>query len=192
VDRDQGQALKPPVAAAIPGPLTLRVITGEPQEMAALQAVLEAAPRYYDAVSGLPPGPAEAQSLITDLPPGKTYDDKIVWGLHAGAAMIGCADAIRGWNAPHKAIIGLLLLHEQWQGRGFGRAFALLIEHAIAARWPEIDTLRLGVVASNEDALAFWRALGYLETGEMKTGPPQWRADVIVFEKPLTRDAARA
>ena len=157
--------------------------------MAALQAVLEAAPRYYDAVTGLPPGPAEAQSLITDLPPGKSYDDKLVFALYAGAAMIGCADVIRGWNAPHKAIIGLLLLAESRQGRGLGRAFALLVERAIAARWPEIDTLRLGVVASNDGALPFWRALGFVETGEVKTGPPQWRADVIVLEKPLARDA---
>jgi len=157
--------------------------------MAALQAVLEAAPRYFHACTGLPPGPSEAQSLFTDLPPGRTYDDKIVWGLHAGAEMIGCAEVVRGWNAPHKAIIGLLLLGEPWQRRGLGRAFAALVEQAIGA-WPEIDTVRLGVEASNTDALAYWRALGYVETGEVKPGAPQWRADVIVFEKPLARDAA--
>ena len=51
--------------------------------------------------------------------------------------MIGVADVVRGWNAPDKAIIGLLLLAEDWQRRGIGCAFAALIEQTILA-WPEI------------------------------------------------------
>src|SRR5512143_2247326 len=138
--------------------LALRLVTGAPEEMAALQAVLEAAPRYFECVTGGPPGRAEAQSTFTALPPGRSYDDKFVWGLYADDAMIGCADVIRGWNAPHKAIIGLLLLAEPWQGRGFGRAFAALIEQAIGG-WPEITTLRIGVSAIHHDALGFWQHL---------------------------------
>jgi RimJ/RimL family protein N-acetyltransferase len=171
--------------------LRLAPITGAPGEMAALQAVLEAAPRYFDCVTGLPPGAAEAQSTVTVLPPGKTYDDKFVWALYADDAMIGCADVIRGWNAPGKAIIGLLLLAEPWQGRGLGRAFAALVEQAIGA-WPEITTLRLGVVAANRDAIAFWRRLGYRETGEVKPATPPLVADIVVFEKPLVRGAPLA
>ena len=68
--------------------------------MAALQAVFEAAPRYFEAWCGGPPGPAEAQSTFTALPPGSSYDDKRVFGLYAGDAMIGVADVVRGWNAP--------------------------------------------------------------------------------------------
>ena len=46
------------------GLFRLRTFTGEPAEMAALQAVFEAAPRYFEAVCGGPPGPAEAQSTF--------------------------------------------------------------------------------------------------------------------------------
>ncbi len=166
--------------------LRLRTLTGEPAEMAALQAVLEAAPRYFEAVCGGPPGPAEAQSTFSALPAGKRYDDKRVYGLYAGDAMIGVADVIRGWNAPDKAIIGLLLLAEGWQRRGIGRAFAALVEQAILA-WPEIATLRIGVVASNPDALAFWRRLGYLETGEVRPATGPFVAEIVVLEKPLAR-----
>jgi GNAT superfamily N-acetyltransferase len=166
--------------------LTLRPLTGEPAEMAALQAVFEATPRYFEAVCGTPPGPAEAQSTFIALPPGGRYEDKYVWGLYAGGTMIGVADVIRGWNAPEKAIIGLLLVAEPWQRRGVGRAFSELIEEAIRA-WPEIATLRIGVVASNGAALAFWQRLDYRETGEVKPATPPFVADTIVLEKRLVR-----
>jgi RimJ/RimL family protein N-acetyltransferase len=164
----------------------LRLLTGQPAEMAALQSVLEAAPGYFRTVNGAPPGGAEARSTFTALPEGKTYDDKFVWGLHSGEAMIGCADVIRGHPSRERAVIGLLLLAEAWQRRGFGRAFAALLERRIAS-WPEIERLRIGVVAANESALAFWRRLGYRETGEVRPPHSGFVREVIVFEKPLAR-----
>jgi hypothetical protein len=158
------------------GLLRLRELKGEPAEMAALQAVLEAAPRYYEAVTGGPPGPAAAQSTFTALPPGRSYADKRVFGLYAGDAMIGVADVVRGWNSPEKSIIGLLLL-------------ATLVLRAIA-EWPEIATVRVAVVRSNPGALAFWRRLGFRETGEERPATPPFVSDVVVLERPLARDGA--
>jgi len=178
MDGDQGRPLSG-------DPLTLRLLTGQPSEMAALQCVLEAAPGYFQAVTGMPPGGAEAQSTFTALPPDKTYEDKFVWGLYSSDAMIGCADVIRGYPVREKAVTGLLLLAEAWQRQGLGRAFGALIEQRIAA-WPEITTLRVGVVKTNTGALAFWRKLGYAETGEVKS-TSEFVADVVVFEKPLRR-----
>jgi GNAT superfamily N-acetyltransferase len=152
--------------------------------MAALQSVLAAAPRYFEAVTGLPPGDAEAQSTFTALPPGKGYDDKRVFGLCAGDAMIGCADVIRGYPTPDKAVVGLLLLAEPWQGQGLGRAFERLVRETLAD-WPEIATARVGVVESNAGALAFWRKLGYRDTGERLKPAPPLAADVIVLERAL-------
>ena len=171
------------------GALTLRLLTGQPLEMAALQRVLEAAPAYFQSVTGGPPGASEAQSTFTALPPDKSYDDKFVWGLYCGEDMIGCVDVIRGYPVRETSVIGLLLLAEAWQRRGLGRAFATLAEQAIAA-WPEILRLRVGVVASNPGALAFWRKLGYRETGEVKPAGPDFRREVIVLEKPTARARA--
>ena len=167
------------------GALTLRLLGGQPAEMAALQCVLEAAPEYFTLVTGAPPGGAEAQITFTALPPGKTYEDKFVWCLYEGDAMIGCADVIRGYPGREKAVIGLLLLAGPWQRRGLGRAFAALLEQAIAA-WPEIACLRIGVVVSHEGALEFWRKCGYRETGEIKENP-EFVREVIVLEKFLAR-----
>ncbi|HTS21936.1 MAG TPA: GNAT family N-acetyltransferase [Casimicrobiaceae bacterium] len=166
--------------------LTLRLLTGAPAEMAALQCVLEAAPAYFQTVSGTLPGSAEAQSTFTSLPPGKTYADKFVWGLYSGDAMIGCADVIRGYPVPESAVIGLLLLAQDRQRRGLGRAFAALVESRIAS-WPEILRFRLGVVASNGGALVFWRKLGYRETGEIRPTHSGFLREVIVLEKPVAR-----
>ncbi len=166
--------------------LSLRALEGDPADMVALQAVLEAAPDYFEAIYGGPPGPAEAQSTFTALPSGRDYDDQRVWALRSGETMIGVADVIRGWNAPEKAVIGLLLIAQPWQRRGLGRAFLPLIEDAIRT-WPEITTLRIGVLASNPGALAFWRRSGYRETGEIKPATPPFVAETIVLEKPLAR-----
>ena len=58
-------------AAARPGDvLALRLLAGEPLEMAALQRVLEAALGYFQIVTGGPSEPAEPQSTFTSLPPG--------------------------------------------------------------------------------------------------------------------------
>ena len=168
--------------------LTLRLLTGDAAEMAALQCVLEAARTYFEAVTGAGPGSAEAQGTFTALPPGKTYDDKFVWGLYSGEAMIGCADVIRGFPARESAMIGLLLLAENRQRQGLGRAFAALVEQRIAA-WPEIERFRIGVVTSNAGAIVFWRKLGYRETGEVKPAHSGFVSDVIVLEKPVVRRA---
>lgn len=158
--------------------------------MSALQCVLEAAPAYFRIVSGAPPGPAEAQSLFTALPQGKGYADKFVLGLYSGAAMIGCADVIRGYPTPEKAVIGLLLLAEPWQRRGLGRAFAMLVEQAIAG-WSAIRFLRIGVALGNPVALRFWQRIGYVQTGEVKPAGPTG-VMVAVLEKPLMRIDAHA
>ena len=168
--------------------LILRLLRGEPAEMAALQCVLEAAPAYYQSITGAPPCGALAQSMFTALPPNKTYDDKFVWGLYAGDAMIGCADVIRGYPVRDKAVIGLLLLAEPWQRRGLGRAFATLVEHAIVA-WNEISTLRLGVAVSNPGAHIFWRRMGYLETGETKRAGLDVMVATIIMEKRASRSS---
>src|ERR1700674_4553243 len=145
--------------------LILRLLRGEPPEMAALQCVLEMAPAYYQSMTGAPPCGALAQSMFTALPPDKTYDDKFVWGLYAGDAMIGCADVIRGYPVRDKALLSLLSLAGPWQRLGLGRAFAMLVEQAILT-WNEISNLRLGVAVSNPGADHLWRKMGYLETGE--------------------------
>ncbi len=164
---------------------TVRPLAGEPDDMAALQRVLEGAPRYAELVTGAPPGPADAQSTFTILPDGKTYDDKFVLGIFDDGAMVGCVDVIRGWPGPDTAHIGLLLVAESHQRRGIGRAAWAEVE-AMVRRWPTCTRLRLGVLRSNPDAARFWVREGFVATGETK--PHRYGAvvsTIVLYEKAL-------
>lgn len=92
--------------------LELRELDGEIRVMKKLQEVLEAAPTYFERVMGYSPGPSEALSTYTILPPGKTYADKSVFGVYLGENMIGCIDIFRGHPNSETAYLGLLLLRE--------------------------------------------------------------------------------
>src|SRR4051812_8831343 len=87
--------------------LVIRLLTGEPRQMEALQRVIEEAPAYAHRITGVPPGPADALSTYTALPTGKDYEDKFVFGIYVGGTMIGCADLIRGFPSANTAMLGL-------------------------------------------------------------------------------------
>ena len=164
--------------------ISLRLLEGEHEEMAAMQRVLEGAPTYAERITGAPPGAADAQSTYSILPEGKGYEDKFVYGIYQGDEMIGCADVIRAWPRPDTTHLGLLLIAERHQRRGHGRSAYRLIENQVRA-WGA-KRLRIGVVGTNEDVLPFWRKLGFVPTGEMKPykyGPIE--SHVTVMEKPL-------
>jgi hypothetical protein len=50
--------------------VTIRPLSADPSEIAALQQVLESAPSYAERVTGAPPGRADALSTFTALPEG--------------------------------------------------------------------------------------------------------------------------
>ncbi|GGP20488.1 GNAT family N-acetyltransferase [Silvimonas iriomotensis] len=130
-------------------------------DVAALQAILEAAPGYALLVQGqLPQREAAAEDLAA-LPPGIGHDDKFVWLLLHGDQAVGAIDLIRGYPQPDCAWLGLLLLIESHQRQGLGAA-ALALVLAEAHRWGCTE-MRLGVVACNVVALRFWQQHGFAE-----------------------------
>jgi putative acetyltransferase len=76
-----------------------------------------------------------------------------------------------------------LVAHPGWQGRGVGRALlARLIEWARAA--PAVEKIELNVRASNAQAQALYRAMGFTEIGRwrrrVKIAPGQYVDDVAM------------
>jgi GNAT superfamily N-acetyltransferase len=164
--------------------ISLRLLQGEHDEMAAMQRVLEGAPTYAERITGAPPGAADAQSTYSILPEGKGYEDKFVYGIYDGEQMIGCADVIRAWPRPDTTHLGLLLIAQAQQRRGHGRVAYQLIEAQIRA-WGA-KRVRIGVVGTNAEVMPFWRKVGFAPTGERrpyKYGPVE--SHVTVMEKPL-------
>jgi GNAT superfamily N-acetyltransferase len=169
------------------GFVSLRLIESDASEMAKLQHVFESAPKFAEAVTGMPPGLADTQSLCSILPEGKTYEDKFVFGIFFGNEMVGCADVIRGYPGPTIAMLWLLLIAETFQRRSIGRAAYGELERRIRA-WGTCDRVRIGVVETNAAVMPFWQKLGFERTGESR---PYRHGSVlsecIYFEKPLRR-----
>lgn len=138
----------------------------EPDEVTAIQAVIESDPGYVERVTGLPPGPADAQSLLMMRPPDLAEDRKLVLAVRREDDVIGIIDLLRGYPEESTAYLGLLEIRHDLQGRGFGRAaHEALLE--LVRTWPEIRRVRIAIVATNDAAVGhFWRALGYAPSGD--------------------------
>ncbi|WP_126630791.1 hypothetical protein [Dictyobacter alpinus] len=66
---------------------------------------------YIELVTGDKPGPETVQSIFTELPAGKTYNDKLLLGIFTpGEKLIGILDAIRHYPTEHEWYLNLLLL----------------------------------------------------------------------------------
>jgi RimJ/RimL family protein N-acetyltransferase len=165
--------------------VTLRLLSGQPVEVADLQRVLEAAPTYTQRVTGQPVGPHDGLSVFTSLPAGKSASDKFVFGVVLGEQMVGCIDLIRAYPDAATAHVGLLLIAEPHQGRGLGAtAYTLLEQHIVA--WQSCTRVRLGVVRTNAAVLPFWHGLGFRATGEGKPyRDGEVESEVMVLTKAL-------
>ena len=133
----------------------------------AVQLLLESDPGYSERVTGYPPGPSDALSLLIGRPEGVPDEDKIVLGGWWNGSLVSVVDVLRHWPADDTAHIGLLLVDRRRQGEGLGRRTptALYVE---AQTWDRVHRWRISVVRTNDDVLPFWHRMGYAATGEVK------------------------
>lgn len=165
--------------------IELRPILGSPEKMLELQAVLEEAPKYSVTQTGHPPGKAEAQSVLTALPPDRGYEDKFVFGVYLENKMIGCVDIIRSYPDSKTAMLGLLLLSEDYQGRGFGSSAYLRAEEVVG-RWAGCEKIRIGITRTNDKVISFWKKMGFEDTGVRRPySHGKLTSETLVFEKKI-------
>jgi uncharacterized protein len=166
--------------------VTLREVTGDPEELAALQRIMESDEGFALRVTGHPPGPADAQSTLMSVPEGNSPDDKAPFGVWAGDELVGLLDLLLRYPDDQTVYLGLLLIDRARQGQGIGAAAFQALERDLLPRWPWARRLRLSVVRTNDQVLGFWRRLGFAETGELRP----WRYDkleseAILMDKPV-------
>ena len=161
--------------------VTLREVTGEPEELAALQRIFESDEDFALRVTGHPPGPADAQSTLMFVPEGSSPDDKAPFGVWAGDELVGVLDLLLRYPDDETVYLGLLLIDRDRQGQGIGAAACQALERDLLPRWPWVRRLRLSVVRTNEQVLGFWRRMGFTETGEVRP----WRYDKLESESIL-------
>ncbi|MBU1627515.1 GNAT family N-acetyltransferase [bacterium] len=163
--------------------IELRILKGKSSEINELQRVLEAAPDYFERITGLPPGNAEAQSMFSLLPEGKSYDDKFVFGIYYNGIMVGFADVLRAYPDAKTSMIGLLLLSEKYQKMGLGSISYKNVEEYVR-EWKGCKKIRIGILLTNNVVIPFWEKMGYLDTG--KRIPYEYgnvKSEVLLFEK---------
>jgi GNAT superfamily N-acetyltransferase len=131
---------------------------------AELQAFYESNPGYWHLTYGHAPGPDEAEHGLDARPPeDMIYGELPMWVIRdrAGGDIVGEVAAATDLMAHGVVHLGFFIVETARQGSGFAsEVYASYEAWAIkrGARW-----LRLGVVAANHRAEAFWRARGYRE-----------------------------
>jgi RimJ/RimL family protein N-acetyltransferase len=158
-----------------------------PEDIDALQALLENSSDYSQLVTGLPPGPSAAYSLLTECPAGKTPDDKFVIGLSTERQdLIGVLDIIRDYPVQNDWWLGLLL-DPAYRGQGLGQRVFRAFEQWV--RQHDARRICLGVVEQNQRAYRFWQTMGF-EPVERRPAKQFGKAEhvVIVMAYALTRD----
>lgn len=116
-------------------------------------------------------------------------DGRIVLALH-GDAIVGCANLRREGGA---AYFGMFAVRPTLQGAGIGDALLRECERIARGEWA-LPALRMTVIWTRAELIAWYRRRGYAETGERKPfpygdarfGQPR-RADLefIVLQKAL-------
>jgi RimJ/RimL family protein N-acetyltransferase len=169
--------------------LSIKQLSRGGDDEVSLQRLLEAAPKYALIAEGAAVSPSAASEMLTALPPGKNYDDKFVFGFFAGRSLVACADIIRAYPNSETAFVGLLLVSEEHEGKGYGsQAFASVC--SVVREWGTCTRLRLAVIDTNKRAHGFWAKLGFAPTGESKprnTGDAQ--CEVLLYERALATAA---
>ena len=129
-----------------------------------LQAFYEGCADYFELVTGQPPGPNEAQDLLTSLPRGKTHDDKFVIGLFdAPGHLVGILDVIRDFPKPHEWYLGLLMFEPTLRGQKLGDRVYHRLEEWVRELGGK--AIHLIVQEQNPKALRFWERMGFVVKG---------------------------
>jgi GNAT superfamily N-acetyltransferase len=125
-----------------------------PGDEAWLQALCEQCADYYELVYGHPAPAGEAATMLTELPPGRSADDKFVFELEGGVI-----DIVRGYRVAGEWYLGLMLFPPSARSAGRGkRALEALIEWLKTQRARRIC---LAVAEQNDRALQFWKRHGF-------------------------------
>lgn len=157
-----------------------------PDELPALQALFEANPGYFLAVSGEPPRPTEARDEYEEAPPAHLpHGRRWFLGLFDRAGTLqGVCIVVQDLCVVGIWHIALYLWATGLHGTGAPRdVHAALEAWALrgGAAW-----LRLGVVVGNGRAERFWEKLGYAEVRRREGVPAGARRNVVrVMVKPL-------
>ncbi len=161
----------------------MREIRDNPETRDAVARLFDSCKDYFLLVEGCVPSTSHVEDFFNGVPDGLAPQDQMLHAVVLEQEWVGVTSVLRGWNRADKCMLGLMLLGPQVRGKGVGSAAISAIEKIVAAAQP-FKVLRVGVVETNVGAVGFWRKMGFVETGEVKSRP-EFVAPIIIFEKNL-------
>jgi GNAT superfamily N-acetyltransferase len=114
---------------------------------------------FFAEVGDVPPTVASLEADLADLPEGFARSNEAIYRGYEGDQLVGYAEVLRGWPAQDSWIIGILLVDSTRRGEGVGHEIAEAV--ALDARASGVRALLVGVIASRERSLLFWKREGY-------------------------------
>ena len=142
------------------------------EDVKAIQALYEKCVDFMLLVDGHPAGENAADEEFQNLPPGKSMDDRFMYGIIDPVnELAGVLDVLRGYPEEGTWWIGLLLFVPEIRSLGMGKK----VVHGLC-KHIKINggkAIMLGVVAENERAYQFWSKMGFefvLETEPQQFG----------------------
>lgn len=158
-------------------------------DLGRLQALLEQCSRDFQLMWGMPPGPREAEVLLSDAPPGRSAAEKYVVGiLGPSSGLAGVLELVPAYPGEGDWWIGLLLVGPGLRGRGLGSAVVDAV-----GRWT-VDgggrRLWLCVQEQNGRAHAFWRRQGFAEVRRERQHLRGRENEVLVMRRQLANGQA--
>lgn len=121
--------------------------------------------KYYEYMGGIPTADSLTE-VISNLPDGVEEHNKFFVGFYDNDKLIAVLDLIAGYPEKDDAFIGWFMVEGNLQGQGIGsRIFA---DVRAAMKGQGYDYLSLGCVKENKEAIAFWEAQGFADTGKVE------------------------
>jgi GNAT superfamily N-acetyltransferase len=144
-----------------------------PADAERAEELFAACPDYFQRLHGAAHTAEDIRDLLEERPP--EVSEKQTWIALVRGETVGVVDFLRDYPRPGTVYVGLLMVREDRQGQGLG---AILFREL--ARLSQGEHFRLAVLEHNKPALAFWRRMGFVATGEVKP----WRGHrVILMER---------
>lgn len=125
-----------------------------------IQEIYEKCLDYMLLVDGHPADPDGVEADFLSVPPGKSLDDKFVFGIVSQQkGTIGLLDTLRAYPDPTTWWIGVLLFVPESRSQGLGEK---VVEGFVEfTRAHGAQAMMLGVVEENQRAGKFWTRMGF-------------------------------
>ncbi len=125
-----------------------------------IQTIFEKCRDYLLLVNGYEVNKNTGRDEYISMPPGKTEDDKIVFGIfNQKNEIISYIDILKNYPEEESYWIGLFLVDPLLRSKGVGER--IILEFIRNAKTIGVSYIKLGVVEENEKAYKFWKKIGF-------------------------------